>query len=146
MKKTRVRDTTTDAEIDAIIQRANLYEPYRPQAVSAKYRSGSDVFEIKFKSGISLIIPRQLLQGVGAVTAAEAGKVRVINFGSMLDWPNLDVQHYVPGLLEGVFGTRRWMSEIGRKGGLARSKAKAKSSRLNGRKGGRPKKNNKRAA
>lgn len=146
MKKTRARVITTDAEIDAAIQRANAYEPYRPKAVSAKYLPDSDAIDIGFASGVNLIIPRRLLQFLESAKSAELGRVRVEDFGTVLNWPGLDVQHYVPGLLEGVFGTRRWMSEIGRRGGLARSKAKAKSSRLNGRKGGRPRKNNKRAA
>jgi hypothetical protein len=28
----------------------------------------------------------------------------------------LDVDHYVPSLIEGVFGNRRWMSELGKRG------------------------------
>jgi hypothetical protein len=33
-----------------------------------------------------------------------------------------------------------WLQQIGKKGGSSKSKAKAKAARLNGRKGGRPKK------
>ena len=38
----------------------------------------------------------------------------------------------------GLFGTRRWMAEIGRRGGKRRTKAKALAARANGAKGGRP--------
>ena len=44
----------------------------------------------------------------------------------------------VPGLVAGLFGTRRWMAEIGRRGGKRRTKAKALAARANGAKGGRP--------
>jgi len=45
----------------------------------------------------------------------------------------------VPGLLMGVFGTRAWMaSELARRAGQAKSPAKAAAARVNGRKGGRP--------
>jgi hypothetical protein len=50
------------------------------------------------------------------------------------------VDHYIPAVLGGVVGTRRWMSEIGRRGGMVRSAAKARAARMNGRKGGRPRK------
>ena len=55
-------------------------------------------------------------------------------------WEELDSHLSVPGLVAGTFGTKRWMSELGRKGGSVRSEAKAKSSRENGKLGGRPKK------
>lgn len=45
----------------------------------------------------------------------------------------------LPGLIDGAFGTRKWMSEAGTIGGLSRSDAKRASARENGRKGGRPK-------
>jgi hypothetical protein len=44
----------------------------------------------------------------------------------------------VPALIEGVYGNRRWMSELGKKGGSAKTEAKRAASRANGAKGGRP--------
>jgi hypothetical protein len=140
LTKTRARVITTDAEIDAAIARAKLYEPYRPKAVAAEYRARTDTLVMRLATGVEIIIPRRLLQGLEGVDPAAVARVKVENFGSSLHWPGLDVDHYVPGLLEGVFGTRKWMAEIGRRGGKARSKSKTRSSRANGRKGGRPRK------
>jgi hypothetical protein len=56
-----------------------------------------------------------------------------------LHWPLLDADLYVPSLIEGAFGSRRWMQQIGKLGGSSRSSVKAKSSRENGKRGGRPK-------
>jgi len=53
--------------------------------------------------------------------------------------PQLDADFYVPALIEGAFGSCRWMQHIGELGGSARSAAKAKASRENGTRGGRPK-------
>ena len=146
MTKTRARIVTTDAEIDAAIAYAKLYDRSRPKAVAAEYRLRTDTVAIKLATGVEIVIPRHLLQGLESARPADAARVRVENFGSALRWPKLDVDHYVPGLLEGVFGTRRWMAEIGRKGGAVRSRAKARSSRVNGRKGGRPRKQTEGAA
>src|SRR5580658_2994541 len=58
--------------------------------------------------------------------------------GLGLHWPQLDADLYVPALIEGAFGSRRWMQHIGELGDSARSAAKAKASRENGTRGGRP--------
>ena len=139
MKK-KVRILTTDEEIDAAIARANEWEPYRPQAVAAEYRPKTDEIAVRLLTGVQIIVPRRLLQGLETATPAQAAKVEIVGPGSGLHWEELDVDHYVPALLGGVLGSRRWMSAIGKAGGAARSKAKRLAARRNGRKGGRPSK------
>ena len=138
--KTAARVITTDAEIDAAIAQANVREAYRPHVVSAQYRAAGDAVVLTLATGVEVAIPRHLLQGLQDATPTELAKIEVEGPGTGLHWPALDVDHYVPGLLEGVFGTRRWMADLGRKGGKARSSAKAAASRVNGRRGGRPRK------
>ena len=60
--------------------------------------------------------------------------------GLGLYWPDLDVDLYVPHLIKGVFGSKRWMAQIGAVGGRVSSPAKAVAARANGRLGGRPRK------
>jgi hypothetical protein len=56
-------------------------------------------------------------------------------------FPKLDADLWLPALLEGVFGSRRWMAaRLGARGGKAKSKAKARAARANGKLGGRPRK------
>ena len=144
MKKARV--ATTAAQIDLAIARAKRRETFRPKVVTAQYRPSTDVVAIGLATGVEVLIPRRLLQGLESASPAQASKIEIVDFGSGLHWPKLNVDHFVPGLLDGVFGTRRWMAEMGRRGGAVRTKAKAKSSRLNGRKGGRPRKKRQNAA
>ena len=137
MNKTKTRVDVTDAEIDAAIARGKVYEEqHPPHAVKAVYRDGAIV--VRFESGVELVIPRNLLQGLQHASVAELTTVEVVA-GEMLHWKSLDVDHYIPSLLAGAFGNRRWMSEIGKRGGLIRSDAKTRAARKNGRKGGRPK-------
>lgn len=42
-------------------------------------------------------------------------------------------------LIKGVYGNRRWMAELGRKGGAAKTETRRRAARKNGAKGGRPK-------
>lgn len=141
MSKTKAAGiVTTDAEIDAAIALAKVREPFRPKAVAAAYRAKDDVVAIKLATGVELAIPRKLLQGLEHATPAQLAKVEIVGAQDGLHWEALDVDHYVPALIEGVFGNRRWMSAIGTIGGRARSEAKARAVRKNGRKGGRPRK------
>lgn len=139
MNKSTARIVTSDAEIDAAIVQAKLYDEYRPKAISVKYLRTTDSFAIRLATGVEIVIPRKLLQGLDRATPAQLADVRIVAAKSGLYWKALDVDHYIPSLIEGVFGNRRWMSAIGRKGGAVRSAAKARAVRENGRKGGRPK-------
>jgi hypothetical protein len=63
--------------------------------------------------------------------------IEITPSGFGLHFPRLDVDLWLPGLLEGVFGTREWMaSRLGARGG----QAKARAARVNGKLGGRPRK------
>ncbi len=138
MRKTITRVLTSDAEIDAAIARANAAEWERPRVIAAGYRLADDMVVITLATGVQVAVPRKLLQGLQDATPGQLAKVEIEGPGTGLHWPLLDVDHYIPAVLGGVFGTRRWMSEIGRLGGMVRSAAKTAAARMNGRKGGRP--------
>jgi hypothetical protein len=58
-----------------------------------------------------------------------------------LHFPALDADLYLPGLLQGFLGSRRWMAaQLGKAGSRATSAAKTAAARANGKLGGRPKK------
>jgi len=135
---TRHRVITTDAEVDAAIAEARAQQDDRARAVAAYYDASNDRVVIRLASGVDVAIPRRHLQGLENATDAQVANIQIEGAGSGLHWASLDVDHYVPGLLAGVFGTRRWMSELGRKGGSVRSVAKTAAARANGRMGGRP--------
>jgi hypothetical protein len=130
---------TTDAEIDRALLRAGALEG-EPRVVAVEYRPGAglDLLILKLSDGRREIIPREDLQGLENATREQVAQVEILGKGTGLHWPELDVDHYVPGLLKHIYGTKRWMAEIGRSGGSARSAAKRKASRANGLKGGRP--------
>lgn len=138
--KTKARVVTTDDEIDAAIAQAKIYEQYRPKAIAAAYRPKDDTLAIRLATGVEFAIPRSLLQGLAEADPRDVAKVEIDDHGSSLHWESLDVDHYVPGLIDGIFGTRKWMSEAGKIGGRSKTPAKASAARKNGRKGGRPRK------
>ena len=134
------RVATTDAEIDAAIARAGRQDDGL-LIEDASYNRGLDALVLRLRNGRRVLFPREDLEGLRGAPAAKVARVEVLA-GVGLHWEELDVDLYGPALLEGIYGSKRWMSEIGRKGGEARSAKKAKAARRNGAKGGRPQRMN----
>jgi hypothetical protein len=110
-------------------------------AVSARYDRRTARVVVSLSSGVQVSFPPRLVEGLAGATPADLAEIEVSPAGLGLHWPKLDADVYVPALLQGVFGSKRWMAaELGAVGGKARSGAKATSARENGRKGGRPRK------
>ncbi len=132
---------TTDAQIDrAIAAASDLSNEPRVREVEYRPSSGLDLLILKLSDGHRLLIPREDLEGLQAATREQIGNVEILGDGTGLHWPSLDLDYYVPNLLRGIYGTKRWMAQIGRSGGAATSRAKKRASRTNGLKGGRPRK------
>ena len=130
---------TTNAEIDRALEHAQSMQS-EPRVTEVEYRPGQglDLLILKFKDGHRHVIPREDLQGLQSATKEQIARVEILGNGTGLHWPALDVDFYVPGLLRGIYGTKKWMAEIGRSGGSVKSAAKKRAARVNGLKGGRP--------
>ncbi|MGU3495224.1 DUF2442 domain-containing protein [Xanthobacteraceae bacterium A53D] len=109
------------------------------RAVRARYDRRRGRVVIALDTGVELTFPAALAEGLADADADALAEIEITPTGLGLHWPKLDADLYVPALLEGVFGTKRWMArEMGASGGRVRSAAKATAARANGRKGGRP--------
>src|ERR1019366_7565868 len=108
-----------------------------PVAVAARYRAGMILVELS--SGVEVRFPVRLAQGLENGSPKDLAEIQIEARGLGLYWPRLYVDLYVPSLLQGVLGTRKWMAEIGKLGGSVTSAAKAKAAAENGKLGGRPK-------
>ena len=140
MAKTSHRITTSDEQIDAAIARATAHAATERRATRAFYDSKHDRITIDLSNGVIVSIPRRQLQGLDGAARGDVAGIELIGNGTGLRWPKLDVDHYVPGLLNQVFGNREWMAHLGRIGGSVTTAAKKKAARANGKKGGRPSK------
>ena len=108
--------------------------------VGARYDSIADAIDLRFGAGGSMSIPRRLVPGLEQASETTIESIVVSPAGDALSWPSLDVDVYVPGLVERAFGSRLLAASTGRQGGRRRSKAKATAAKANGAKGGRPRK------
>jgi len=110
-----------------------------PIARAARYDSRRGLIVITLEGGCEFSFPTALAEGLADASRSKLTKIKISPNGLGLHWPLLDADLYVPGLIEGAFGSHRWMQQIGKLGGSSRSSLKAKASRENGRRGGRPK-------
>jgi hypothetical protein len=137
-------DLTIDPELKAQIEQAQqagkALDDTEPRAVRAWYEKVSQRVFIELKNGVVMGFPNTLLQGLEDATPEQLLELEITSSGYGLHWESLDVDLGVPQLVAGIFGTQKWMSEIGRQGGRVKSEAKAKASRENGKRGGRPRK------
>jgi hypothetical protein len=83
-----------------------------PRAKSARYDRRTNRVVVKLRSGANFVFPPELAQGLAGASPDELARVQVTPSGAGLRGPNLDVDHSLPELLAGVFGTRTWMDAL----------------------------------
>jgi Protein of unknown function (DUF2442) len=120
-------------------RRAREMHAMTPTAVSACYDRKTGRVVIDLSSGLQLRFPPGIAEGLEKARPTDLEKIEITPSGYGIHFPELDADLYLPALLEGVFGSRRWMaSRLGRFGGSSKSPRKAVASRRNGKLGGRP--------
>lgn len=130
----------TDRQMQAARTRAHELKSHVPQAVGAIYSPDTGLVCIELSNGVVIGLPAAQTQGLEGASTKELSAIRISPSGYGIHFPKLDVDLYLPALMEGIFGTKAWMAERGRKGGQASSKAKKEAARANGKLGGRPRK------
>lgn len=133
--------TVSDRERIARARVEGLARSQEPTAVvKARYEAREQALRLTFRGGGGMVIPIHLISELAGRTASDLARVEISPLGDALSWRSLDVDIYVPGLAEDVFGARLFAAATGRRGGQRRTKAKVAAARLNGAKGGRPRK------
>lgn len=128
-------------EFEQAKQRAKNRRARFPSAVDAHYDRRLDRVIIRLDSGVELAFPPQRAQGLEGARPSQLQTIEITPSGFGIHFPKLDADLYLPALIEGFFGSKRWMaSRLGAVGGKSKSTSKVSASRANGRLGGRPRK------
>lgn len=110
-------------------------------AVAARYDRRRARVVVSLNTGVEVTFPSKLAEGLADAGPSDLAVIEITPSGLGLHWPKLDADLYVPGLLAGTFGSKKWMAaQLGAAGGSVRSKAKTRAARANGLLGGRPRK------
>jgi len=107
-----------------------------PHAVEAHYDRETSKLMITLSSGVELLIPSHLAEGICDAHPDDLEDIELSPTGLGLHFPRLDADLYVPGLLAGALGSRSFMAAQAAKGASAKPPAKAVAARP--RLGGRP--------
>jgi len=127
-------------DFESANQRAKDLQSWMPRAVAAHYDRKNKRIVIQLSSNLDVSFSPSNAQGLERAAASQLEKIEISPSGLGIYFPKLDADLYLPSLLEGFFGSKKWMAaRLGHAGGKSRSLAKKAASRANGRLGGRPK-------
>jgi hypothetical protein len=126
---------------EAANQRAVEKRRTMPTATAVRYDRRIGRIVIDLSSGIEIAFRPHDAQGLERAKIDDLAEIEISPSGLGIHFPRLDADLYLPALLEGFLGSRRWMAaELGQAGGKVTTEAKATAARENGRLGGRPRK------
>ena len=122
-------------------KRAKALQTSFPRAIAARYDRENGRVAIRLSSNLDVSFSPSDAQGLEKATPSQLDEIEISPSGFGIHFPKLDADLYLPAILQGFLGSRKWMaSRLGQVGGKSRTVAKQKASRTNGKLGGRPKK------
>jgi hypothetical protein len=128
-------------EFEAANRRAAARLRKAPCATSAQYERKRDRVVIGLSTGIEVAFRPRDAQGLERAKSDQLDTIEISPSGLGIRFPKLDADIYLPALLEGFLGSKRWIAaEHGKIGGSVSTKAKTAAARRNGKLGGRPRK------
>ena len=129
----------TDKNFAEANSRAKELHDRVPKVISARYDRRIRRVVLQLSSHLGIFFSPRDAEGLEHASPDQLATIEISPSGYGLHFPSLDADLYLPSLLEGVFGSERWMAaRMGARGGRSRSAAKAMAARANGKKGGRP--------
>lgn len=130
----------TDEAFEAANRRGQAMQARFPAAVAVRYDHRLARVVVSLSSGLDLAFSPQDAQGLENATPDDLAGAEISHDGFGIYFPRIDADLYIPGLLQGFLGSKRWMAELGKRGGTASTDVKATAARQNGKLGGRPRK------
>ena len=122
-------------------KRAKNLQATTPKALGAHYERRTGRIVIRLSSGLDVGFSPDDAQGLENAKAAQLDEIEISPSGFGIHFPKLDADLYLPALLEGFLGSRKWMAaRLGAMGGRSKSEAKRCAAKRNGKLGGRPRK------
>lgn len=142
--------------------REEIRKEFMPLLSKASYDASNKLLVFELNNGLIVSVDPALCEEASEVPERELQDIKVSPSGRFFYWDESGAGGLIHEILGGRFGSRKWMeklhaekgiplglwkadeerwSEWGRMAGSAKSEAKTKAARENGKKGGRPRKN-----
>src|SRR3974390_2844640 len=104
--------TLTDAKLRDAESRMEARLKKQPHATRAVYDEKKGRIVVGLSNGLEIGFPVELAQGLAGAGAADLSVIEITPTGLGLHWPRLDTDLHLPALMEGFFGSRRWMAQL----------------------------------
>jgi len=137
-KPNRIR--TTDAEIREHLKRAREREKLATKIVVATYDQRHDMIRVELSTGATLSVPRRSIPGFAKAKPSQLADLEIMPARETLWSETVDDGVLLEQLIVIAFGAQTLGELGGQINGAKKSPARAAASRLNGVKGGRPRK------
>jgi hypothetical protein len=112
-----------------------------PFATAARYDRKAGRVILSLNTNLEIMFSPKNAQGLEHAKPSQLEEIEISPSGFGIYFPKIDADLYVPSLLEGFLGSRKWMAaRLGAEGGKSKTVAKASAARANGALGGRPRK------
>jgi hypothetical protein len=105
----------SDKELKAARQRTREMRKNVPHAVAATYLPKIKRILVTLSDGFEIALDPERIQTLEHAKPSALKKIEINAAGYELFFPALDDGIWVPGLLEGLLGTRKWMREIAKR-------------------------------
>jgi hypothetical protein len=80
-------------------------------AVAARYDQSTGRVVVTLNTEVEISFPARSAEGLTDASPNDLGAIEISPSGLGLHWPKLDADLYVPGLMAGQIGSRRWMAQ-----------------------------------
>jgi hypothetical protein len=87
----RMDKKTFDALYAKAVEAAELADKVEPRAQAARYDANSHRLIIELRSGVTVMVPCSLIQGLSDAPPDDIARVKIVVRGEDLHWPALDV-------------------------------------------------------
>lgn len=135
-------DAAIASQLPAAVARGSRRAAREPRALQARFDVREKRICVELSNSVSLSFPISIAQGLRRASPQDLALIEISPQGTGLHWPAIDADLSIAGMLKGAFGSRIWMKELASQAGKSKSEAKSAAARVNGAKGGRPRKVN----
>ena len=105
------RGEITDAAIRIKLEHAKLNRGL-PRAEKVDSHPDLGVLVVTLTNQQRLVLPAENLQGLEKASLAQLENYELAGGGTRIRFPDLSADFWVPGLVRGIYGSRRWMINL----------------------------------
>ncbi len=102
----------SEAEFERAHMRSAKRREMEPFAITAEFDKNRGMIAVALSNGVEVRFPAGRMQGLSGARAEDLAVIEIDPDGYGLSFPRLDADFSLPALLDGIFGSRKWMAAV----------------------------------